>query len=112
MADAETSRSDGIEAAAIVTPNHRHHPPAKAFLEAGIDVICDKPLTTTLADALDLAELVKRTGLVFGLTHNYTGHPMVRQAREMVTAGEFFFQAEDGIRYHCVTGVQTCALPI
>jgi len=62
--------------------------PAKVFLEAGIDVICDKPLTTTLDDALDLAETVKRTGLVFGLTHNYTGHPMVRQAREMVMSGE------------------------
>src|SRR6201981_2476952 len=88
MAAAESKRPDGIEAVSIVTPNHLHHAPAKAFLEAGIHVICDKPLTTTLADALDLAETVKRTGLVFGLTHNYTGHPMVRQAREMVRAGE------------------------
>src|SRR5882762_9088772 len=88
MAEAETSRSDRIEAVAIVTPNHRHHAPAKAFLEAGIHVICDKPLTTTLEDALDLAAIVKRTRLVFGLTHNYTGHPMVRQAREMVAAGD------------------------
>jgi len=88
MASSESKRPDGIEVVSIVTPNHLHYAPAKAFLEAGIDVICDKPLTTTLADALDLAEIVKRTGLVFGLTHNYTGHPMARQAREMVAAGE------------------------
>ena len=88
MASAESKRPDGIEAVSIVTPNHLHHAPAKAFLEAGIHVICDKPLTTKLEDALDLADTVKRTGLVFGLTHNYTGHPMVRQAREMVLAGE------------------------
>jgi predicted dehydrogenase len=89
MAMAESKRPDGIDVVSIVTPNHLHHAPAKAFLEAGIHVICDKPLTTTLKDALDLAEIVKRTGLVFGLTHNYTGHPMIRQAREMVAAGEF-----------------------
>jgi len=88
MASAESQRPDGIEVVSVVTPNHLHHAIAKTFLEAGIDVICDKPLTTTLADALDLAETVTRTGLVFGLTHNYTGHPMVRQAREMVIAGE------------------------
>ena len=61
---------------------------AKTFLDAGIHVICDKPLTTTLEAALDLAKIVERTGLIFGLTHNYTGYPMVRQAREMVLAGE------------------------
>ena len=61
--------------------------PAKAFLEAGIHVICDKPLTTTLADAKKLAALVEKTGMVFVLTHNYTGYPMVRQAREMVAEG-------------------------
>jgi len=88
MASSESKRADGIEVVSIVTPNNLHHAPAKAFLEAGIHVICDKPLTTTLGDALDLAETVKRTGLVFGLTHNYTGHPMVRQAREMISAGE------------------------
>jgi len=88
MAEAESKRPDGIEVVSIVTPNHLHHAPAKAFLEVGIDVICDKPLTTIIEDALDLAETVKRTGLVFGLTHNYTGHPLVRQAREMVAAGE------------------------
>jgi predicted dehydrogenase len=88
MAAAESKREDGIEVVSIVTPNNVHHAPAKAFLEAGIHVICDKPLTTTLDDALDLAKVVQRTGLVFGLTHNYTGYPMVRQAREMVQAGE------------------------
>jgi predicted dehydrogenase len=88
MAAAESKREDGIEAVSIVTPNNVHYGPAKAFLEAGIHVICDKPITTTLEDAVDLAEIVRRTGLVFGLTHNYTGHPMIRQAREMVQAGD------------------------
>ncbi len=88
MATAEAAREDGIDVVSIVTPNHVHHGPAKAFLEAGIHVICDKPLTTTAADALDLVETVERTGLIFGLTHNYTGYPMVRQAREMVQNGD------------------------
>lgn len=88
MVREESRRADRIDAVAIVTPNHMHHAPAKAFLEAGIHVICDKPLTTTVDDALDLAEVWRRTGLVFGLTHNYTGYPLVRQAREMVQAGE------------------------
>jgi predicted dehydrogenase len=88
MALREAARDDGIDAVAIVTPNHLHHPVAKAFLEAGIHVICDKPMTTTVEDALDLVETVRRTGLVFVLTHNYTGHPMVREARERVQAGE------------------------
>jgi predicted dehydrogenase len=88
MASAEAMRRDRIDAVAIVTPNHLHYPAAKAFLEAGIHVICDKPLTTTLADALDLTETVRRTGLIFGLTHNYTGYPMVRQARQMAADGE------------------------
>jgi predicted dehydrogenase len=88
MVEQESKREDRIDAVAIVTPNNVHYAPAKAFLEAGIHVICDKPITTTVDDALDLAKIVKRTGLVFGLTHNYTGTPMVRQAREMVHAGE------------------------
>ena len=87
MARAEAKRPDGIEAVAIVTPNNVHFPAAKAFLEAGIHVICDKPLTSTLADAKKLAALVKKTGKVFVLTHNYTAYPMVRQAREMVARG-------------------------
>ena len=88
MAKSEEKRPDGIEAVAIVTPNHVHWPAAKAFLEAGIHVICDKPLTSTLADAKKLAALVKKSGKLFVLTHNYTGYPMVRQAREMVQSGK------------------------
>jgi len=65
-----------------------HFGPAKAFMEAGIHVICDKPLTTTLDDALELARIAEKTGVIFGLTHNYTGYPMVRQAREMVANGD------------------------
>ena len=88
MAKAEARRPDGIEAVAIVTPNHMHWPAAKAFLEVGIHVICDKPLTSNLADAKKLKALVERTGRLFVLTHNYTGYPMVRQAREMVQSGK------------------------
>jgi predicted dehydrogenase len=88
MAVAETKRPDRIDAVSIVTQNHVHFGPAKAFLEAGIHVICDKPLTTTVEDAVALEQIVKRSGLIFGLTHNYTGYPLVRQAREMIAAGE------------------------
>ena len=87
MAKAEAKREDGIEAVAIVTPNHMHFGPAKAFLEAGIHVICDKPLTATLAEAKKLAALAEGSGRLFVLTQNYTGYPMVRQAREMVAKG-------------------------
>src|SRR5215813_8435018 len=88
MAAAEKARKDGIEAVAIVTPNHVHVPAATAFLKAGIHVICDKPLTTTLKDALALQKLAQSSGLVFCVTHNYTGYPMVRHARQMVAEGE------------------------
>ena len=88
MARREARIKDGIEAVAIVTPNHMHFPAARAFLKRGIHVICDKPLTTTLRDAKKLAELVEKSGKVFVLTHNYTGYPMIRQAREMVAGGE------------------------
>jgi len=88
MARAEAARDDGIDVVAIVTPNDVHYPAARAFLEAGIHVICDKPMTTAASDAEALAELVDRSGRVFVLTHNYTGYPMVRQARAMVDAGE------------------------
>ena len=77
-----------IQAVAIVTPNHLHHGPARAFLARGVHVICDKPLTTTVADAEELVSLVEASGLVFALTHNYTGYPMVREARERVARGE------------------------
>jgi predicted dehydrogenase len=88
MAKAEAARADGIEAVSIVTPNNVHAPAAKAFLEAGIHVICDKPMTTTVREAEELVDLVRKTGKVFVLTHNYTGYPMIRQARAMVAAGE------------------------
>ena len=87
MAKREARRKDGIDAVAIVTPNHVHFPAAKAFLERGIHVICDKPMTTTLKDARKLAELVGKSGCAFVLTHNYTGYPMIRQARQMVAEG-------------------------
>lgn len=88
MAQAEASRDDGIDVVAIVTPNHLHAPIAHAFLDAGIDVICDKPLSTTLAEALALVDKVRASGRLFALTHNYSGYPLVRMAREMVAAGE------------------------
>ena len=88
MAEAEAVRADGIEAVSIVTPNHMHGPVARAFLKAGIHVICDKPLTTTVAEAEELVELVRKAGKVFVVTHNYTGYPMVRQARAMVANGD------------------------
>ena len=76
-----------IDFVSIVTPNNGHFPASKAFLEAGINVVCDKPMTTTLADARTLLKIVKKSGKVFALTHNYTGYPMVKQARHMVATG-------------------------
>ena len=88
MAKAEGAREDGIEAVSIVTPNHMHVGPARAFLEAGIHVICDKPLANTLDDARTLAKISPTNGAQFLLTHNYTGYPLVRQARQMVADGK------------------------
>jgi predicted dehydrogenase len=88
MAAREAARPDGIEAVIIVTPNHLHHPVAKVFLEAGIDVICDKPLSTSLAEAKELVSLTRAKNLVFAVTLNNTGYPMVRQARQMIEGGE------------------------
>lgn len=88
MARQEGGRADGIEAVAIVTPNHVHAPAAKAFLAAGIHVICDKPMTLTLAEARDLKAAAEASGRLFVLTHNYTGYPLVRQARAMVRSGD------------------------
>ena len=84
MCSSEAARADGAEVVAIMTPNDSHFPFAKAALENGLDVICDKPMTNTVAEAEALVQLVRDTGLVFCLTHNYTGYPMVRQARAMV----------------------------
>ena len=88
MARAEAARPDGIEAVAIVTPNHLHLPAARAFLAAGIDVICDKPLTATLDEARELVALAGRSGVVFALTYNNTGHALIRHAAALVRAGE------------------------
>ncbi|MBO9425689.1 Gfo/Idh/MocA family oxidoreductase [Labrenzia sp. R4_1] len=88
MAKREARLKDGIEAVAIVTPNHVHYPAAKAFLKRGIHVICDKPMTSTLADAKKLAKAAGNSQALFILTHNYTGYPMIRQAREMVQNGD------------------------
>ncbi|MEM5544827.1 Gfo/Idh/MocA family oxidoreductase [Sulfitobacter sp. AS92] len=88
MAEAEAAREDGIEAVSIVTPNHVHAAAAKAFLAKGIHVICDKPLTSTLEDAEALETTVAEADALFILTHNYTGYPMIRQARAMVEAGD------------------------
>ncbi len=77
-----------IDFISIATPNHTHFEIAKAAVEAGFNVMCDKPLTFDLKQAEELAEAVDRSGVVFGVTHNYTGYPLVRQAREMILAGE------------------------
>lgn len=87
MARREAGRADGIEAVAIVTPNHLHYPVAREFLSHGIHVICDKPLTATLGEARLLRAEVEKSGALFMLTHTYSGYPMVRQARAMVAAG-------------------------
>lgn len=87
MAERERERADGIDVVSIVTPNHLHLPAARAFLEAGIHVLCDKPLTINVADAEELVRLVERSGRVFVLTHNYPSYPMVREARAMVADG-------------------------
>jgi predicted dehydrogenase len=87
MAKREARRKNGIEAVAIVTPNHMHAPAAREFLKRGIHVICDKPLTATLPEAKRLARAAAESDALFILTHNYTGYPMVRQARAMVAQG-------------------------
>src|SRR5947208_7558675 len=90
MIDAEKKRPDGdrIDFVSVTTPNHTHYAIAKAAAEAGFNVVCDKPLTFDLKQAEDLAAAVKKTGVVFAVTHNYTGYPLVRQARDMVKSGE------------------------
>ena len=87
MARREAQRSDGIDAVLIVTPNHLHFPVAQAFLEQGIHVICDKPMTTRLDHADVLLALAERQGLLFMVTHTYSGYPLVRHARELVRNG-------------------------
>jgi predicted dehydrogenase len=90
MAQAEASMPPDrrLDFVIIVTPNHEHFPPAKLFLEAGFNVVCDKPATFSLAQAKKLRTIIRRTGKIFVLTHNYTGNAMVKQARELVRAGK------------------------
>jgi predicted dehydrogenase len=88
MAEKEALRVDTIDAVSIVTPNHMHFAAAEAFLQKGISVICDKPMTNTLVEAQRLHDIAERSGAAFILTHNYSGYPMIRQAREMVASGE------------------------
>jgi len=88
MLDAESARKDGADIIAIMTPNDSHYEYSMSALEHGFDVICDKPMTNTLEEAEALHKKVQETGLVFCLTHNYTGYPMVRQAKAMVEDGQ------------------------
>jgi len=88
MAEREVGRADPIDFVVIVTPNGSHYPAAKAFLNRGIHVVCDKPLTFEVAEAMELAELAKRNGLLFCVTYTYTGYPAAKQAREMVARGD------------------------
>jgi predicted dehydrogenase len=88
MAEAEAARDDGVEVVAVVTPNHLHFAPARAFLQRNVPVMCDKPLTSDLGEAIALRDLVAASGTPFGLTYNYSGYPMLRLARQLVADGE------------------------
>jgi predicted dehydrogenase len=87
MAATEAGRADGIDFVMIAVPNHLHYQVARAFLEQGIHVVCDKPMTFNLEEARSLVELVEQKKLIFALTHNYTGYPAVRHARHLVRSG-------------------------
>jgi len=87
--ESQLPESERIDFVSIVTPNHVHFDPAKTALEHGFHVVCEKPMTYSLAEALELEKLVKDTGLIFALTHTYTGYPMIKQAREMIQSGMF-----------------------
>ena len=88
MAEKESARSDGIHVVAIVTPNHLHVPIAKIFAEKGIHIICDKPLALSTKEAIELKNIVENKKIIFALTHNYTGYPMVRHARSLIQKGD------------------------
>ena len=87
-AELKLPATERVDFVSVATPNHTHFAIAKAFAEAGFNVMCDKPMTFDLAQAEELAKVVAKSGVVFGVTHNYTGYPLVRQARDMVLAGE------------------------
>ena len=84
MAEKESARSDGIHVVAIVTPNHLHVPIAKIFAEKGMHIICDKPLALSTKEAIELKNIVENNKIIFALTHNYTGYPMIRHARSLI----------------------------
>jgi len=88
MAEKESARSDGIHVVAIVTPNHLHVPIAKIFAEKGMHIICDKPLALSTKEAIELKNIVENKKIIFALTHNYTGYPMVRHARSLIQKGD------------------------
>ena len=88
MAEKESTRADGIDVVSIVTPNHLHVPIAKIFAENGIHIICDKPIGMSSKEAIDLKKVIESKKLIFALTHNYTGYPMVRHARSLVQKGD------------------------
>ena len=88
MAISESQRDDGINFVSIVTPNHLHHPIAKAFLEVGINVICDKPMTMISEEAQELIDISESSDLIFAVTYNYSGYPLIREAREIIKKGE------------------------
>ena len=88
MAKKESTRADGIDVVSIVTPNHLHVPIAKIFAENGIHIICDKPIGMSSKEAIDLKKVIESKKLIFALTHNYTGYPMVRHARSLVQKGD------------------------
>src|SRR5438067_291601 len=87
-AESKLPKEQRIDFASVATPNHMHFEIAKAFAQAGFNVLCDKPMTFDLKQAEELAETVRKTGVVFAVTHNYTGYPLVRQARDMARSGE------------------------
>jgi predicted dehydrogenase len=87
-AEAKLPEGERMDFVSIVTPNHMHFPPAKMALENGFHVLSDKPATLNLAEAKKLADIVKKTGQLYGLTHNYTGYPLVKEARELIAAGK------------------------
>ncbi len=111
MAKAEAVRANGIEAVAIVTPNYMHAEPAIAFLEAGIHVICDKPLTVSLLETRRMKAAVEKSGRIFALTHNYTGYPLVRRRmREMIREGDLGVLRLAPPRSECRAGRVLCSV--
>lgn len=95
----ERGRPDGAEFVAIVTPNHVHAPAAIAALEAGLPVLCDKPLTDTLAAAIDIEAAAQRSGVLLGVTHTYNAYPMARQARELILSGKYGAVRRVAVKY-------------